>query len=477
MTPATSNQTPHAKKAASLKRELAEKIHANRKQVVQWTLEQARRAPPPFYCSVDLRDSGHKIVPVDSNLFPAGFNNICPEDLRTSPAILRAQVEGLAGRLQIEVPRKILVLPEAHTSNSWYIENLHYLTQILSDAGFEVAVGWVGGAPPSELLMRDGTIRLVSATAKEIHARPIHVEAGEVRALDFTPELILLNNDFSSGYPTLLDGIRQPVVPSHQLGWHTRRKSTHFKHYNALAGEFARLLGVDPWILQIDTEEVDQVNFNEDIGIDRVAAAAARVLERTRKSYIERGIENEPFVFVKNNSGTYGMGIMVLHTAEELEKLNRRAKNKMSVGKNKLPIESIAVQEGVPTATLVDRLAAEPVIYLAGCELIGGFLRTNTERGVEENLNSQGMVFRKLCMTDLRESQETEEGIDLEDELPVLELVYGSVARLSALATGREIAEVDSLRKSNSRSFESNDSVPPFSVQSRRLESGLHVTS
>jgi glutamate--cysteine ligase len=117
------------------------------------------------------------------------------------------------------------------------------------------------------------------------------------------------------------------------------------------------------------------------------------------------------------------------------------------------------------------------VIYLAGCELIGGFLRTNTERGVEENLNSQGMVFRKLCMTDLRESQETEEGIDLEDELPVLELVYGSVARLSALATGREIAEVDSLRKSNSRSFESNDSVPPFSVQSRRLESGLHVTS
>jgi glutamate--cysteine ligase len=446
MTPTSHAQTPLAKKAAAVKRELAEKIHAHRREIAQWTLEQSRKAPPPFYSSVDLRDSGHKIVPVDSNLFPAGFNNICPEDLRTSPPILRAQVEGLAARLQIPVPQKILVIPESHTSNSWYIENLHYLTQLFREAGFDIQVGWIGGAAPSELQMQDGSIRLVSATAKEVHAWPIRKDSGRIHAGSFSPDLILLNNDFSSGHPVILDDILQPVVPSHHLGWHTRKKSTHFKHYNHLAQEFAQLIGVDPWVLQIDTEEVDQVNFNEDLGIDRVEAAAARVLDRTRKAYIERGIEQEPFVFIKNNSGTYGMGIMVIHSAEELEKLNRRAKNKMSVGKNKLPIESMAVQEGVPTATLVDRLAAEPVIYLAGCELIGGFLRTNTERGVEENLNSQGMVFRKLCMTDLREAQESDEGIDFEDELPVLELVYGSVARLSALATGRELAEVGSRR-------------------------------
>jgi glutamate--cysteine ligase len=87
---------------------------------------------------------------------------------------------------------------------------------------------------------------------------------------------------------------------------------------------------------------------------------------------------------------------------------------------------------------LVDRLAAEPVIYLFGCQLIGGFLRTNTEKGVEDNLNSQGMVFKKLCMSDLR----TPETDTLEDELkeePILELVYGSIARISALATGMEL--------------------------------------
>jgi glutamate--cysteine ligase len=136
------------------------------------------------------------------------------------------------------------------------------------------------------------------------------------------------------------------------------------------------------------------------------------------------------------------MGILVVHSADELRTLNRRAKNKMSVGKNRLPIESICVQEGVRTATLVDRLAAEPVIYLVGTELIGGFLRTNTEKTDEDNLNSQGMVFRKLCMSDLQRPDPSNVEDDDEDmkKEPVMELIYGSIARISALATGMELA-------------------------------------
>jgi glutamate--cysteine ligase len=147
---------------------------------------------------------------------------------------------------------------------------------------------------------------------------------------------------------------------------------------------------------------------------------------------------------VKNNSGTYGMGIMVVHSAEEVRSMNRRTKHKMSVGKNKMPIHSVAVQEGVPTATLVDRLAAEPVIYLYGTELIGGFLRTNTEKGDEDNLNSQGMVFKMLCMSDLRELESDSEDGDALKKKPILEIVYGTIARVSALATGRELAELSS---------------------------------
>jgi glutamate--cysteine ligase len=205
-----------------------------------------------------------------------------------------------------------------------------------------------------------------------------------------------------------------------------------------LAAEFAQILDIDPWIIQIDTEEVGPVNFNEDQGIEQTVESVDRILKRTTDAYARHGVDQKPFVFVKNNSGTYGMGIMVVHSADELMKMNRRTKNKMSVGKNKLPIGSLCIQEGVPTATLVDRLAAEPVIYLFGCELIGGFLRTNTEKGIEDNLNSTGMVFRKLCMSDLQKPGDDVPEPSGENE-PLLELVYGSIARISALATGLEL--------------------------------------
>ncbi len=401
-------------------------------------MAQTKAAPPPFYTSIDLRDSGHKIVPVDSNLYPAGFNNICPEDQRNAPPVLRAQIEGLCSRLGIETAQKILVIPEAHTQNLYYIENIYYLTQIIRNAGFEVALGWYQAPGAPEL---GDPIELKSETGKDLIAHPIQVKDGVISAGGFVPDLVLLNNDFSGGHPEILDGVKQPVLPSHRMGWHSRKKSDHFKHYNALAAEFAQIIGVDPWVLSIETEEVAPVNFNEDEGVERVAESVDRILTRTREAYARHGVKREPFVFVKNNSGTYGMGIMVAHSADELRTMNRRAKNKMSVGKNRAAIESVAVQEGVPTTTLVDRLAAEPVIYLFGGELIGGFLRTNTEKGEEENLNSQGMVFRKLCMSDLRALNPDAELDEDAGKEPLLELVYGAVARISALAAGREMAE------------------------------------
>ncbi len=415
----------------AFKREVAEKIRGKDAEIRAWYSLHAKDAPPPMYCSVDLRDSGHKIVPVDSNLYPAGFNNVCAEDHRSAPPIFREALIARAAQEGVTDPKRVLILPEFHTTNTYYLENLYYLRTLVEAAGFEVQIGWL-----SEPEIADG-LELKTASEKIIRASPLRVVEGKAQTTNgFVPDVILLNNDFSGGYPPLLDTIRQPILPSHRLGWHTRKKSDHFRHYNRLAKEFAEIAGFDPWIIQIETEEVDDVDFNEDKGIDRVAEVVERVLAKTKAAYITHGIKTEPFAFVKNNAGTYGIGIMVAHSAEEIRTMNRRTKNKMSIGKNKRQIDSLVVQEGVPTATLVDRLASEPVIYLFGCELIGGFLRTNTERGIEENLNSQGMVFRKLCMSDLREEAEEGTGEDLS-----LELVYGAVARISALATGLELKE------------------------------------
>lgn len=413
---------------------LADRIRKNRHALRDWHLAYAIKAPPPFYCSIDLRDSGHKIVPVDSNFYPAGFNNICSQDLRVASSVLRAQIEAISLKAGKEIASRILILPESHTQNEYYIESLYYLNQLVQDANFETRIGWYGPTPNQQT----GPVPLKSATNKDLLAYPLEIREGVASAGAFVPDLILLNNDFSSGYPDALDAVVQPILPSYALGWHSRKKSEHFRFYNQLASEFAAMIDIAPWHIQIDTEEAGPVNFGEDEGIEIVAAAVDRVLERIRVAYQARQINQEPFVFVKNNAGTYGMGIMVVHSSSEIRNMNRRSKNKMSVGKNRLPIKSVVIQEGIPTTTFVDRLAAEPVIYLLGSELIGGFLRTNTEKGHEENLNSQGMAFQKLCMSDLWTLNNDLLGDEFNDA-SARELVYGSIARISALAAGMEL--------------------------------------
>jgi glutamate--cysteine ligase len=148
------------------KKLLAERILKNQRRISEWYMEHARTAPPPFYSSVDLRDSGDKVVPVDSNLYPAGFNNICPEDLRTSPSILKAHLDAYFSRLQRPEPQKILIIPESHTSNGYYLENLYFLSQVIQNAGYEVQFGWYGPVPEGFIV----PLNLKSVSGKELRS-------------------------------------------------------------------------------------------------------------------------------------------------------------------------------------------------------------------------------------------------------------------------------------------------------------------
>ncbi len=409
------------------KKLLTSQLHSHRQDLMAWYQKLCQDAPPPFYTSMDLRDSGYKIAPVDSNLFPAGFNNLCPEDQRTSPQVMREQIARVGARIGKAQISRIAILPETNTRNTFYLDNLFSLQGLITRAGYDCKIAWYGTPP-------EGPLDFTTASGETVKVEPFTSLSPTAKIGEWEADLVLVNNDFSSGYPKDLDVCQTPFVPSYRLGWHTRKKSTHFVHYNELARQFAGIIQIDPWLIQVDTQEVNHVDFNADAGTDKVAEESQKMLDRIRKSYQDHGIRRKPFVFIKNNAGTYGMGIMMIHDAEEIRTMNRRTKNKMSVGKNRSEIHSVIVQEGIPTATIVDKLAAEPVIYLCGNELIGGFLRSNTERGEEENLNSQGMVFRRLCMSDLRASENGED-----QECPILEMVYGSIARISAFAAGLEL--------------------------------------
>jgi glutamate--cysteine ligase len=423
----------------AFKEQFAAKIFSERTRIREWFEKKFAEFPPPFYCSIDLRDSGGKIAPVDCNLYPAGFNNICEFDLEASPPLFRKQIEKMAKAHLVKEPEKILIIPESHTENKFYLENLYYLKSILGEAGYETAFGrYVSacdGSPNTLELITHSEKRIVQETIKKINGT-LQTTTG------FVPDWIILNNDFSQGYPDCLDGVNQPIFPSHKLGWHSRRKSTHFDFYNRLAIEFANLIGIDPWKITIASRSVEGVNFNEGIGMDRLIQTADEMLAELREKHAQLGITRNPALFIKNDSGTYGMGIMVIESTDELRTMNRRTKNKMSVGKGKSAIENVIVQEGVPTAMTSDQFTGEPVIYMMGEELIGGFIRANTERGDMDNLNSPGAFFRKFCFKDLSDSLAVKTSKSCPDDFPSQEAVYGMIAKLSALAAAMEIKQL-----------------------------------
>lgn len=392
-----------------------------------WLEQKCSRKYESFYSSIDIRDAGFKLAPVDANLYPAGFNNICPDDLENSSDILKSLLQRHLGF----VPNRIAILPEAHTKNTNYIENIIELKQMFIRLGIQTEIGWWSKDVQDSFVLK-------SASGREVRVHPFvkknrrlsfKLENGE----NFDPEFILVNNDFSSGYPHELDDVEQRLEPSPKLGWHTRKKSDFFHYYNQIAKELADQLNLDPWCIQVQTKLVQNVDFDLGQGLDRIAQAVDELLKNIQTEYSKRGIQEKPFVFVKSNSGTYGMGIMKVESPEEILKMNRREKNKMAVVKNQLEVHDVIVQEGIPTRFQIEGVYAEPAIYLLGHDLMGGFLRKNPMRSKGDNLNAKGMVFQKLCISDLKSNVDR----DLE-----LELVYGTIAQLSAAAMGMELKKI-----------------------------------
>ena len=92
----------------------------------------------------------------------------------------------------------------------------------------------------------------------------------------------------------------------------------------------------------------DEVNFQEGTGIECLQSQVDALLNKIRRKYKEYGINEKPFVIVKADNGTYGMGIMTVRDAKDVAELNRRTRNKMSVVKDGQEVSRVIIQEGCP---------------------------------------------------------------------------------------------------------------------------------
>jgi len=104
----------------------------------------------------------------------------------------------------------------------------------------------------------------------------------------------------------------------------------------------------------------------------------------------------------------------------------------MKAAKGGRDVEEVIIQEGIPSIVQAENASAEPVIYMIGCELAGGFLRTHAEKSSTESLNSPGAVYKRLCVSDLAVRAE---GCPQEN-------VYGWSAKLGLLAIALEAEEM-----------------------------------
>jgi glutamate--cysteine ligase len=381
----------------------------------------------PLYTSVDLRNSGFKIAPVDTNLFPGGFNNLNPEFL---PLCVHAAMSAV----QKICPdsRGFLLVPENHTRNTFYLQNVATLKRIFEGAGLNVRIG-------SLIPDLAGPTEVEAAGGEKVLLEPIRRKGNRVGVEGFDPCAIILNNDLSAGVPPILEGIEQTILPPLHAGWATRRKSMHFHAYDAVAEEFAQLVGIDPWLINPFFSRCGRVNFSEKEGEDCLAANVEAVLALVSAKYKEYGIAEQPFAIVKADAGTYGMGIMTVRSPDDVRNLNRKARNKMAVIKEGQPVHEVLIQEGVHTFESVNEAIAEPVVYMIDQFVVGGFYRVHTSRGKDENLNAPGMSFAPLAFETDCHSPDCG---GAPDDPPNRFYTYGVIARLAMLAASVEIARM-----------------------------------
>jgi glutamate--cysteine ligase len=405
--------------------ELEQRILDSMPAIERWFRLEWMEHTPPFYTSVDVRNSGFKLAPVDTNLFPSGWNNLTPEMLPLAVQAAMAAIEKICPEA-----RNLLVVPENHTHNTFYLSNLLQLKRIFHQAGLNVRFGSLNPEikEPTSFNVPNGEV---------ISIEPLIRSDTRLGLKDFDPCTILLNNDLSAGIPGMLEDLHEQfLLPPLHACWSVRRKSRHFQAYEEVAKRFGKLLGMDPWLINPLYAKCGEVDFAAGVGMDSLSSHVDALLTKIRRKYKEYGINDKPFVIVKADNGNCGMGIMTVRDVKDLDLQNIKPQEGLT-------LTEVIVQEGVLTNERVNDAVAEPVVYMMDRFVVGGFYRVHAERAVDESLNAPGASFVPLAFAD--SSRLPQPGRKPGSSSPNRFYMYGVIARLAMLAASYELEGTDPL--------------------------------
>ena len=356
--------------------EIHQKLVNNKKELDEWFLQKLENIEMPIYASVDVRYSGWKVSVVDANYFPAGFNNIPEESISNLSKSFKEYVE-----LKFNCVSHIHLFPESHTRNTAYIENILKIRNLILKAGFKVTVG------SPEL----NGYTLLEGITEDIELDHVTINEEDILQIEgIVPDLILLNNDLTGG---LIGGLSGVVLPSVNLGWYKRRKSNHYQILEKIVGEVSDLLKIDSWLLMPMWFVSEEKCLELDTCINKLSNDIDLMIDRIKIKYNQYGIDSEPLVFIKNDRGTYGLGIISIKSGKEIKNLSKRMIKRLTYGKGGSSAENFLIQEGVPTSLNSESSVIEPVGYTIGGRESVWFFRSNSKKNKFENLNSSSSYF------------------------------------------------------------------------------------
>ena len=410
--------------------ELEQRILESMPAIERWFRLEWLEHTPPFYSSVDIRNAGFKLAPVDTNLFPAGWNNLTEEMLPLAVQAAMAAIEKICPEA-----KNLLLVPENHTRNTFYLSNVAQLQRIFNQAGLNVRLGSLNPE-----ITEETTLSLPNG--ESITLAPLQRDGRRLTLKNFDPCTVLLNNDLSAGTPGILENMHEQfLLPPLHAGWSVRRKSNHFAAYDEVAKNFGKLIGVDPWLINPMFHTATGLDFSQGAGVEVLQHEVDSLLTKIKRKYKDYGINEDPFVVVKADNGTYGMGIMVVRDAKELDTLNRKTRNKMSVIKDGQTVSDVIIQEGVLTHEQINDAVAEPVVYMMDRYVVGGFYRVHADKGIDENLNAPGASFVPLAFE--QSAHLPQPGKAPGASVPNRFYMYGVVGRLAMLAASYELEQTD----------------------------------
>ena len=449
--------------------ELEQRILDSMPAIERWFRLEWMEHTPPFYTSVDVRNAGFKLAPVDTNLYPGGWNNLTQEMLPLAVQAAMAAIEKICPEA-----RNLLIIPENEPRDTFYWANVLQLKRLFHQAGLNVRFGSLSATTEKSVTMK-------LPNGESLTLEPLLRTERRLGLKDFDPCTILLNNDLSAGIPGILEDLNEQFLlpPLHASG-SVRRKSNHYKAYEEVTKRFAKLVGIDYWLINPAFTACGDVDFANPERVEQLRENIDALLVKIKRKYKEYGISERPFVVIKaegGDDGARGAGIMMVRDGKDLDAIVTKVLSKAAADSAEdaakyaaklaakaiesgkalnapKPVKSdkpaklavvadIIIQEGVLTNERVNAAVAEPVVYMIDRFVVGGFYRIHSGRGPDENLCTPGSSFVPLAFAD--SGRLPQPGEKSGASSPNRFYMYGVVARLAMLAASYELEATDPL--------------------------------